>query len=53
MEKREDFAAAEIVMVSSICYPNKEIHKQTRRSPDGQTNNQFDVILIDKEIQVV
>jgi hypothetical protein len=48
-----DFAAAEVVMVLSICCPNKEIHKQTWRSPDGQTNNQCDVILIDKEIQVV
>ena len=48
-----DFGAAEVVMVSSICYPNKETHKQIWRSPDGQTNYQIDVILIDKEIQVV
>jgi hypothetical protein len=43
-----DFAAAKNMVESSTCFPHKEIHKQTCRSPDGKTNNPIDHILIDK-----
>jgi hypothetical protein len=43
-----DFAAQKNMVVSSICYPHKDIHKQTWRSPDGKGNNQIDHILIQK-----
>jgi len=43
-----DFAAAKNMVVSSTCFPHKEIHKQTWRSPYGKNNTQIDRILIDK-----
>jgi len=43
-----DFAAPKNMVVSSTCFLQKEIHKQTRRSPDGKPNNQIDHILIDR-----
>jgi hypothetical protein len=36
------------MVVSLTSSPDKEIHKQTWRSPDGKTNYQIDHILIDK-----
>jgi hypothetical protein len=46
--KLVDFAEAKNIVVSSTCFPHKQIHKQTWRSPDGKTNNQTGHILIDK-----
>jgi hypothetical protein len=48
-QKLIDFAAAKRMVVSSIFFLHKEIHKQTWRSPDGKTDNQIDHILIDKK----
>jgi predicted nucleic-acid-binding Zn-ribbon protein len=36
------------MLVSSNCFRHKEIHKQTRRSPDGKNNYQTDHILTDE-----
>jgi len=36
------------MVISSSCYPHKEVHKQTWRSPDGKTNNHIDHTLNDK-----
>jgi hypothetical protein len=47
-QRLADFAAAKNMVVSSTCFPHKEICKQTSRSPDRKTNNQIDHILTDK-----
>jgi len=43
------FTASRDIIISSIYFPRKDIHKQTWVSPDGKTSNQIDHIAIDKE----
>ena len=41
------FACSKNMVVASTLYNHKDIHKTTWRSPDGQTHNQTDHLLID------
>ncbi|GFG37136.1 hypothetical protein Cfor_05796 [Coptotermes formosanus] len=47
-QKPLDFATQKSMVVSSTCYPHKDIHKQTWRSHDGKINNLTNHILIHK-----
>lgn len=47
-ERLIDFATSKNMIISSTCYIHPDIHKQTWVSPDGQTINQIDHILIDR-----
>jgi hypothetical protein len=43
-----NFATSENLIVKSITFPNRDIHKHTCTSPDDVTHNQIDHVLIDK-----
>ena len=43
-----DFATSKGLIISSTCFMHKDIHKPTWISPDGETRNQIDHILIEK-----
>ena len=46
-----NFATSKDLIVKSTTFPHRNIHKQTWASPDDQTYNQIDHILIDKRRQ--
>lgn len=48
-ERVIDFSTSKNMIVISTCFPRKDIHKHTWRSPDGKTCNQIDYVLIDKK----
>jgi hypothetical protein len=47
-QKLTDFAASKNMIISSNCFPHKDIQKQTWRSSDGLTTKQIDHVLIEK-----
>jgi endonuclease/exonuclease/phosphatase family metal-dependent hydrolase len=43
-----DFATSKNPVVMSTMFPQRKIHKYTWTSPDGQTHNQIDHVLVDR-----
>jgi exonuclease III len=44
----ENFATSKNLTVKSTMFPHRNIHKYTCTSPDGETHNQTDHILVDR-----
>ena len=42
------FAASKDLVIKSMTFPHRNIHKYTWTSPDGKTRNQIDHILVDR-----
>ena len=43
------FATSKNLLLKSIIFPHRDIHKHTWISPDGKSHNQIDHILIDRK----
>jgi len=43
-----NFATSKNLVVKSTMFPHRNIHKYTWTSPDGQTHNQIDQVLIER-----
>jgi hypothetical protein len=43
-----NFATSKYLIINSITFPHRDIHKHIWTSPDGVTHNQIDHVLIDK-----
>ena len=46
-----DFCSANGFIINGTIFPHKDIHKLTRRSPDGRTVNQIDHVLVNGNMQ--
>jgi hypothetical protein len=44
------FATSKNLIVKSMMFPDRNIHKLTWKSPDGKTHNQIDHIFIDRRL---
>jgi len=45
-----NFATSQNLVVKSMMFPHRNIHKYTWTSPDGKTHNQIDNVLIDRKL---
>ena len=48
-----DFAITKNMAISSTLFQHKRIHKETWRSPDENTANQIDHVMIDSDMQQI
>jgi hypothetical protein len=49
MDRLINFVTSENLRVKSTMFPHHNIHKYTWTSPDGETHNQIDHILVDRQ----